>query len=176
MAKPTNSIKKIKAGDTTYDIVPNMVTDGTYKASCPTLTDDATLATTDTTQTITGAKTFSGNPLTLYSASGDSPMLIFQRGTLTDTYNDWAIVDSAGFLYFKQRGSGSTGWTDNRIIMAQSYTDIKGEIYENGTSLKNKYQAKLPTYDSSKANYVLSVDSSGNLIWKAPYGGEASGN
>lgn len=47
MAKPTNSIKKIKVGETTYDVVPSMVTDGTYKASCPTLTADATLATTN---------------------------------------------------------------------------------------------------------------------------------
>lgn len=89
-------------------------------------------------QTIAGAKKFT-SPLTLYAASGDSPMLIFQRGTLTDTYNDWGIVDSGGFLYFKQRGNGSTDWSDTRIIMAQSYTDIKGEIRENGTSLTNKY-------------------------------------
>ena len=34
----------------------------------------------------------------------------------------------------------------------------------------------LPSYDSSKENYVLSVDSSGNLVWKAPYDGSASGS
>ena len=49
--------------------------------------------------------------------------------------------------------------------MTQNYVDIKGSIYENGTSLVNKYQAKLPTYDTSKENYVLSVDSNGNLVW-----------
>ena len=34
----------------------------------------------------------------------------------------------------------------------------------------------VPTYDSSKANYVLSVDSNGDLVWKAPYNGSASGS
>lgn len=32
----------------------------------------------------------------------------------------------------------------------------------------------LPTYDSSKENYVLSVDSNGQLVWRAPYNGEHS--
>lgn len=32
----------------------------------------------------------------------------------------------------------------------------------------------LPAFDSSKENYVLSVDSSGNLVWRAPYNGEHS--
>lgn len=96
------------------------------------------LLNSNSTQTIAGEKKFT-SPVTLYTASGDSPMLIFQRGTLTDTYNDWGIVDSGGFLYFKQRGSGSTDWSDTRVIMAQSYTDIKGEIKENGTSLGSKY-------------------------------------
>jgi len=34
----------------------------------------------------------------------------------------------------------------------------------------------LPTYTSSNENYVLSVDSTGALTWKAPYNGAASGN
>ena len=47
---------------------------------------------------------------TLYTASGNSPALIFQRGALTDNYNDWRIQDRSGFLYFDQRGSNSTDW------------------------------------------------------------------
>ena len=46
----------------------------------------------------------------LYKSSGDSPSLIFQRGDLTDNYNDWRIYDKGGYLYFGQRGSGSTNW------------------------------------------------------------------
>ncbi len=53
--------------------------------------------------------TLSGD-LTLYKSSGNSPSLIFQRGTLTDSYNDWRIYDKSGYLYFGQRGSGSTDW------------------------------------------------------------------
>ena len=47
---------------------------------------------------------------TLYTASGNSPALIFQRGALTDNYNDWRIQDRSGFLYFDQRGISSTDW------------------------------------------------------------------
>lgn len=50
--------------------------------------------------------------LTLYTPSGNSPGIIFQRGTLTDNYNDWKIYDKGGYLYFAQRGSGSTDFGD----------------------------------------------------------------
>lgn len=54
--------------------------------------------------------------LTLYSASGDSPAIIFQRGTLSDNYNDWRIIDSGGFLHFAQRGQGSTAFSDQVVF------------------------------------------------------------
>lgn len=54
--------------------------------------------------------------LTLYTASGDSKALIFQRGTLSDNYNDWRIQDRGGFLYFDQRGNNSTSWTNMAMI------------------------------------------------------------
>lgn len=50
------------------------------------------------------------------------------------------------------------------------------EFSENGVSLASKYQAKLPTYTSSNENYVLSINSSGELTWRAPYNGAASGS
>ena len=59
--------------------------------------------------------TMTGN-LTLYVASGNSPAIIFQRGTLTDNYNDWKIYDKSGFLYFAQRGSGSSDFADMGYI------------------------------------------------------------
>lgn len=61
--------------------------------------------------------------VTLYAASGDSPALIFQRGTLTDNYNDWRIMDSGGYLYFAQRGSGSTSFAN------QVYFNTSGGVY-----------------------------------------------
>lgn len=54
--------------------------------------------------------------VTLYVASGNSPGLIFQRGTLTDNYNDWKIYDKGGYLYFAQRGSGSSSFNDMGYI------------------------------------------------------------
>lgn len=54
--------------------------------------------------------------LTLYVASGNSPGIIFQRGTLTDNYNDWKIYDKGGYLYFAQRGSGSSSFNDMGYI------------------------------------------------------------
>lgn len=50
--------------------------------------------------------------LTLYTPSGNSPGIVFQRGTLTDNYNDWKIYDKGGYLYFAQRGSGSSAFGD----------------------------------------------------------------
>ena len=97
------------------------------------------LLNSNSAQTIAGEKMFT-SAITLYNSSnGDTPMLIFRRGTLTDNYNDWGFVDSGGYLYLKQRGSGSSDWSDNRVIFTQTYTDIKGAIYENGTALGSKY-------------------------------------
>lgn len=59
------------------------------------------------TVNITGA-TQTNNDVTLYKSTGDSPSIIFQRGTLGDTLNDYKITDSGGFLKIKQQGNGST--------------------------------------------------------------------
>lgn len=67
--------------------------------------------------------------ITLYKASGDSPSLIFQRGTLTDNYNDWRIYNTGGYLHFQQRGQNSTSWTDI------AYIGSNGIIYGNGSGL-----------------------------------------
>ena len=66
----------------------------------------------------TGAASFpssitaNGN-LIASSASGDSPALIFRRGTLTDNLNDWRIYVSSGHLYFDQStaNASSETWT-----------------------------------------------------------------
>ena len=60
--------------------------------------------------------------LTLKGAAGaNSPSVIFQRGTLTDNYNDWRIQDRSGFLYFDQRGSGSSDFA-NQVTFNTSGT------------------------------------------------------
>lgn len=59
------------------------------------------------TVNITGATQHNAD-VTLYSSSGDSPSLIFQRGTYADTLNDYKITDVGGYLKVKQQGNSST--------------------------------------------------------------------
>lgn len=79
--------------------------------------------------------------VTLYSASGNSPSIIFQRGTLTDNYNDWQIYDKGGFLYFAQRGQNSSAFED------QVYFNTSGGVYAT-------------TYNGSGANLTGVLKSS----------------
>ena len=81
--------------------------------------------------------------LTLSSASGtDSPALRFQRGTLSDNYNDWQLVDSGGYLYFQERGSGSSSWT-NRVTMMTNGTVVATTFSGNATSATKATQDSL---------------------------------
>ena len=100
-------------------------------------------------------------------------------------------TNSTGYLSYTA-GEVSSGTTKNYIIgkptvassgvnkyNANVYFENDGtlnapELSEGGELLVNKYQAKLPAYDSTKENYVLSVNDSGELIWKPPYNGEHS--
>ena len=56
-----------------------------------------------------------GNVTMKGAAASNSPAIIFQRGTLTDNYNDWQIQDRGGYLYFDERGQGSSTFT-NRVM------------------------------------------------------------
>ena len=88
------------------------------KPTIPTKTSDLTNDSGFLTQhqDISGKVNKSGDTmtgdLTLYVPSGNSPGLIFQRGSLSDNYNDWKIYDKGGYLYFAQRGSGSAAFGD----------------------------------------------------------------
>lgn len=128
------------------------------------------LSVTDSANISNGAK-ISGDDLTLYtSGTGDSPALIFQRGALSDNYNDWQIVDNGGYLRFKQRGQSSTAWS-NAVSMSNSgdiaatsftgsgsnLTGIAKDVQINGSSIKNS---------SGVANIVTNTayDASSNKI------------
>ena len=100
--------------------------------------------------------------LALYAASGNSPRLIFQRGTLTDNLNDWSLYDSGGYLYVQQRGSGSSAW-ETRAQFTQSGVNFTGTISEDGTLLSSKYVAGP---SSSTANAVPRYDGTTGKIIK----------
>lgn len=69
-----------------------------------------------------GDEVVQGN-VTLYtSGTGNSPALIFQRGTLSDNYNDWQIQDRSGYLQFDQRGNGSTAFDNVAILQSTGFT------------------------------------------------------
>lgn len=120
--------------------------------------------------TMTGALT--SKDITLYSESGDSPRLTFQRGTLTDTYNDWSIYDTAGLLHIQQRGSGSSAWEDRATITQSGATFVgtlnAGTLQEGGTNLSNKYLGKTATatdstkLDGQASSYYLDYNNFAN--------------
>lgn len=70
---------------------------------------------------LAGSAQVSGGDLTLYTASGDSPAIVFQRGILGDSYNDWRVRDSGGHLLFDQRGATSGGWSNVGTWNSSSY-------------------------------------------------------
>ncbi len=102
--------------------------------------------------------------LALYTASGDSPRLTFQRGKLDDALNDWSLYDgSSGYLYIQQRGQGSTEW-ETRATFSQSGVNFAGTISEDGKSLANKYLGKTAKaadadkLDGNDSTYYLNLD------------------
>ena len=98
-------------------------------------TNPENLETTVTDQTYVTKHVFvqpsTGN-LTLYNASGDSPSLIFRRGTMIDNLNDWKIYVSGGGLYFAQStaNASSETWT-NRMYFHPS----DGNLYVGSTKV-----------------------------------------
>lgn len=83
MAKPANTIKKIKPNPTgdTYDICPTIMTDetGTYKAELPTLTQDEVIATMSDITVDSIETTGSGNAIT--SATLTDKKITFTKGS-----------------------------------------------------------------------------------------------
>ena len=63
---------------------------------------------------------FTKGSITLYAASGDSPALIFQRGTLLDNTLDWKIYDTGGKLYFDRNQQGSSVTWNNILNLDPS--------------------------------------------------------
>ena len=75
-------------------------------------------------------------------APGDSYSIIFQRGVLTDNYNDWKITDSGGYLHFYERGSGSSSWND-RVVFNTTGNVSAASFSGSGASLTSLNASNL---------------------------------
>lgn len=94
--------------------------------------------------------------LTLKSAAAtNSPSLIFQRGTLTDNYNDWQIQDRGGFLYFDQRGQGSSDFS-NQVTFNTSGNVTATSFTGSGASLTSLNASNLSSGTVPAARLDLS--------------------
>lgn len=92
----------------------------------------------------TDGGTINGDLALLAPAASDSKSLIFQRGTLTDNYNDWRIQDRSGFLYFDQRGNGSVSWS-NQVVMNTSGNITATSFTGSGAGLTNLNYSNIST-------------------------------
>ena len=102
-------------------------------------------------------------------AASNSPSLVFQRGILTDNYNDWQIQNRGGFLYFDQRGSGSSNFSNQVVfntsgnISANSLTATGGNIQAggyfvgNGSCVSNLNASSLSTGTVPSARLPLAT-------------------
>ena len=94
--------------------------------------------------------------LSLYSASGNSPSLIFQRGTIGDSQNDWKIYGKGGALYFAEATSGSATFTDKLYIGSSG--QIHGSLSWSDVTDKPPELPAVTASDNGKVLRVVSGD------------------
>lgn len=102
--------------------------------------------------------------LTMYSASGDSPALRFQRGTLTDNLNDWLIKDSGGHLKFQSNVTSTDTYFDALTINASTaHITMKEDAVLHGKlaqySTSRQTSADLTTKGDASLQMILSTSS-----------------
>ena len=100
-----------------------------------------------------------GNVTLKAPAATNSPCLIFQRGTLTDNYNDWMIQDRGGYLYFDERGQGSSAWT-NRVMFNTTGGVVATSFSGSGASLTGVVKPADIANMQTTGNLVTSVSAS----------------
>lgn len=108
----------------------------------------------------TAGGTATGNIILYNSTNGDSPALIFQRGTTSDTYTDWRLQDRGGSLYFDKRVSDGSfsnaiNFNENGAISAT------GGFNGNATSASKLTTARTLTIGNTGKTF----DGSANVSW-----------
>lgn len=94
-------------------------------------------------------------------AASNSYCLIFQRGTLSDNYNDWMIQDRGGYLYFDERGNGSSAWT-NRVMFDTTGKVTASSFAGSGANLTGVVQTVNGNSGTITVREVPAVSSSDN--------------
>lgn len=109
----------------------------------------------------TGSSELTGTSsvLCLHSdAATNSPILRFQRGTLTDNYNDWQIQDRGGYLYFDERGSSSSDWT-NRVMFNTTGGVVATSFSGSGANLTGIVKSV-----NGNTGAITGIQTTGNLV------------
>lgn len=146
---------------TSYTETDPTVPSWAKESSKPSYTASEVGALATTGGTITGDTDFSGtgNVFDLKSAAAtNSPILRFQRGELNDNYNDWQIQDRGGYLYFDERGNGSTTWT-NRVMLDTFGNVNAAGFVGSGANLTGIVKTEAdPVFTASAAYGISSND------------------
>ena len=104
---------------------------------------------------------YDGN-LRLYKGSGDSPALIFQRGTTIDNYNDWRIQDRGGNLYFDRDYNASQESWENKV-----YFDGSKNVFADFCGAAGK--AQYISYPSDGSYTSGTANQTGAVIITTPF-------
>lgn len=102
---------------------------------------------------VNGTSNFTGDVYLKVTGNGETPKLWFQRGEVTDTYNDWNIKNSSGSLIF------STVYNNNTytgLTLQYATTATNGVVV---TPWKiNAALGFFETSDERKKNFAESID------------------
>lgn len=72
--------------------------------------------------------------ISINAAAGGAPSLTLQRGTASDAYTDWRIIDEGGLLKFQSR-SGTATWENRASFADNSGNFTANSFIGNGSSL-----------------------------------------
>ena len=101
--------------------------------------------------------------LTLYnSSSGDTPGLVFQRGTTSDSYYDWKIHDSSGVLYFGVKTNSNSDF-DKKISMSEN--GVVTATTFNGTATNSDKVGGYSLWVGTQAQYDAISSKSSTTIY-----------
>ena len=97
-------------------------------------------------------------------ASGASPKIIFQRGTTTDNYLEWAIYNKDGYLYFDRSTTNSETYENKLKLDPSNGNTLEGTLTINGSCKLDGSARGFYLKDSTGTSYPVICDNNTN-IW-----------